>query len=96
MTLKFHKKLFLIKERQLLSTSNTLRQQLAAAKRGLQQLEFKEEQLLAGNSSGSGGGAAGESLEQEVASLRMVLEMRRVEVGDQPKDGPRDAQVGGG
>jgi len=63
------------KERQLLLTANTLRQQLSAAKRGLQQLEFKEEQLLT-----EGSQVSEESLEQEVTSLRMVLEMRRVEV----------------
>jgi len=62
------------KEKQLLQTSNVLRQQLAAAKRELQQLESKETGLLRTVKAPEG------SLEQEVESLRMVLEMRRVEV----------------
>ena len=65
------------KERQLMQAANVLRQQLAAARRDLQQLQqlqCRGEQLLAT------AGFSGDSLEQEVASLRLVLEMRRVEV----------------
>jgi len=65
------------KEKQLLQSSNLLRQQLAAAKRELDQLHQREEQLLNSNSSSFGDNS---NLEQEVASLRLVLEMRRVEV----------------
>ena len=63
------------KEKQMLTTSNLLRQQLAASKRDCQQLQSREEQLLMQCSSFSEN-----SLEQEVQSLRLVLEMRRAEV----------------
>ena len=59
----------------MLTTSNLLRQQLAASKRDCQQLQSREEQLLMQCSSFSEN-----SLEQEVQSLRLVLEMRRAEV----------------
>lgn len=62
------------KEKQLLQTSNMLRQQLIAAKRELQDLESRESSLLQTVKTPE------DSMEQEVESLRMVLEMRRVEV----------------
>ena len=62
------------KEKQLIEAANALRHELTAAKRNLAHLQDREEQLLQSvNFTGS-------SLEQEVQSLRIVLEMRRVEV----------------
>lgn len=62
------------KEKQLIEAANVLRQQLTAAKRNLVHLQDREEQLIQTVN------FTGNSLEQEVQSLRIVLEMRRVEV----------------
>merc|ERR1712106_1174118 len=62
------------KERQMLQSSNILRQQLAAAKREIQQLQRQLAQLESNTNILSSG-----SLEQEMDSLRMVLEMKRME-----------------
>ena len=62
------------KEKQLIDAANALRQQLTAAKRNLAHLQDREEQLIQTVN------FTGNSLEQEVQSLRIVLEMRRVEV----------------
>jgi len=84
------------KEAQLLGTANALRQQLSTAQHDLRQMEDRharlqqqqQQQLRAKTSIGSSvssGSSSGcsslsSSLEQEVESLRLVLEMRRVEV----------------
>jgi chromosome segregation ATPase len=62
------------KEKQLLQSSNLIRQQLAAAKREMQQLQ-RQLLHLESNSRVTAEG----SLEQEIDSLRMVLDMKTEE-----------------
>jgi len=62
------------KERQLLQSSNILRQQLAAAKREIQQLHRQLEKLESDKHILNSG-----SLEQEMENIRMVLDMKREE-----------------
>merc|ERR1712106_1141110 len=62
-------------ERQMLQSSNILRQQLAAAKREIQQLHRQLEELDSDKHIPNSG-----SLEQEMESLSMVLDMKREEI----------------
>jgi len=62
------------KEKQMLQSSNILRQQLAAAKREIQQLQRQLAQLQNNTNILSSG-----SLDQELDSLRMVLDIKRME-----------------
>jgi len=63
------------KEKQLLKSSNILRQQLAAAQREVEQLRTKLVHLDSKNDFQQPG-----SLDQEMDSLRMVLDMKREEI----------------
>ena len=62
------------KEKQLLQSSNELRQQLVAAKREIQQLQRQLVQLESNTRMSAEG-----SLGQEIDSLRMVLDMKKDE-----------------
>merc|ERR1719250_169900 len=61
------------KEKQLLQSSNILRQQLAAAQREVEQLKNQVVHFHSEQHCGS--------LDQEMESLRMVLDMKKVEIG---------------